>query len=71
MCNEYRQMIIETIDIAEMNSDYEIKIGLEEFLVKFLPYIKQVNIWLDYAKRYNGNYKSFNVHFPEISSLVK
>lgn len=71
MCHEYRQMIIETIDIAEMNSDYEIKIGLEEFLVKFLPYMKQVNIWLDYAKRYNGNYKSFNVHFPEISNLVK
>lgn len=70
LCNDYRAIIIRSIDIAEMNDDYEVKIGLEEFLVMFEPYRKQADVWFEYAKRYKDDYKSFDVHFEDITTLL-
>ena len=70
LCNDYRRSIIDTIDIAELNGDYEVKIKLEEFLLMFEPYRKQADIWFKYAERYQGDYKSFDVHFNDFTVLI-
>ena len=70
LCNDYRQSIINTITIAELNEDYEVKIRLEEFLTQFEPYRKQADVWFEYAKRYKDDYKSFDVHFEDITTFI-
>ena len=70
LCNDYRKSIIKTIEVAELNEDYEVKIQLEEFLKMFEPYRKQADIWFEYAKRYQNDYKSFDVHFEDITTLI-
>ena len=70
LCNDYRKSIIKTIDVAELNEDYEVKIKLEEFLLMFEPYRKQADIWFKYAERYKGDDKSFDVHFEDVTVLI-
>ena len=70
LCNDYRKSIIKTIDVAELNEDYEVKIKLEEFLLMFEPYRKQADIWFKYAQRYQGDDKSFDVHFEDFTVLI-
>ena len=70
LCNDYRQSIINTITIAELNEDYEVKIRLEEFLTQFEPYRKQADVWFEYVKRYKDDYKSFDVHFEDITTFI-
>lgn len=70
LCNDYRQSIINTITIAELNEDYEVKIRLEEFLTQFELYRKQADVWFEYAKRYKDDYKSFDVHFEDITTFI-
>ena len=70
LCNDYRQSIIKTIEVAELNGDYEVKIRLEEFLVHFEFYRKQADVWFEYAKRYKDDYKSFDVHFEDITTFI-
>lgn len=70
LCNTYRQSIINTIVVAELNEDYEVKIRLEEFLISFEIYRKQADVWFKYAERYKGDYKSFDVHFEDITTLI-
>ena len=71
LCNTYRNSIIKVIEMSELNDDYEVKIKLEEFLVMFEPYRKQADIWCEYARRYKEDYKSFDVHFDDITTLIK
>ena len=71
LCNDYRISIINVIDTAEMNGDYEVKIRLEEFLIMFEPYRKQADVWFEYAKRYKDDYKSFDVHFEDITTFIQ
>ena len=70
MCDDYRKAIIQVIEVAELNEDYEVKIKLEEFLTMFNNYRKQASVWYKYAKRYEGNYKSFDVHFEEFTKYI-
>ena len=70
LCNDYRKSIIKVIEVAELNEDYEVKIRLEEFLVMFEHYRKQADIWFEYAKRYQDDYKSFDVHFADFTTLI-
>lgn len=70
LSDDYRRAVIETIEVAEMNDDYEVKIQMEEFLVMFEPYRKQADIWLKYAERYRDDYKSFDVHFEDFTVLI-
>lgn len=69
-CGKYRQAIIDAIDLAEYEGDYELKIFLEEFLMTFMPYYKQARVWKEYADRYQGDYKSFNIHFADITTYI-
>lgn len=71
MCETYRQDIIDTIEVAEFNGDYEVKIKLEEFLLGFVPYRKQADIWAEMAKRYEGNYKSFEARMETFTTFIE
>ena len=70
LCNDYRRSIIETIAIAELNENYEVKIHMEEFLTMFEPYRKQADVWFEYVKRYADDYKSFDVHFGDLTTFI-
>ena len=67
---DYRKAIKETINIAEMNEDDEVKIALEEFLIKFLPYVKQSDIWLNKAQQYKERPQQFDIHFEELTTFI-
>ena len=70
MCEQYRLAIIQGIEVAELNEDYEVKIKLEEFLTMFNNYRKQASVWHKFAIRYEGDYKSFDVHFEEFTKYI-
>lgn len=70
MCDRCRSAIIKGIELAEMNEDVEVKIYLEELLMKFMPYRKQASVWAKYAERYENDYKSFNIHFNDITTYI-
>ena len=57
---DYRRKVIELIELAELNEDKEVVLVGEEVLLQILPYRKQADIWAVEAKRYEGNYKSFD-----------
>lgn len=70
-CENYRNLIISAIEIADINGDYEVKIALEDFLVStFASYYKQSRVWDKYAKLYEGNEKDFNIHFAELTTYI-
>ena len=52
MMEEYRQEVRKTIDIADLNDDYEVRIAMEDFLLKLLPYVKQSDIWRTKSEQY-------------------
>lgn len=70
MTEEYRQEIRKTIDIADMNEDYEIRIAMEDFLAKFLPYVKQSDVWRFKAEQYKEQPWQFDVHFEELTTFI-
>lgn len=70
MVEDYRMEIRKTIDIADMNEDYEIRIAMEDFLVKFLPFVKQADMWRTFAERYQNNEIDFDVHFEALTTLI-
>lgn len=70
MCEEYRRAIIQVIEVAELNEDYEVKIKLEEFLSMFNTYRKQASVWYKYAKRYENDHKAFDVHFSDFTKYI-
>ncbi len=70
MTEEYRQEIRKTIDIADMNDDYEIRIAMEDFLNKFLPYVKQSDVWRFKAEQYKDSPWQFDVHFEELTTFI-
>lgn len=66
----YRKEIIDLIDVADLNGDAEVKIKAEEILVSIMPYRKQADIWAEEAKRYVGNYKSFDARFAGFTTMI-
>lgn len=49
----YRDDIIGVIESADINSDIEVKITMENFLCDFMNYLNQVNIWYKKSKEYS------------------
>ena len=70
MAEEYRQAIRKTIDIADMNEEYEIRIAMEDFLLKFLPYVNQSDIWLNKAIEYKEDPWQFDVYFDKLTTFI-
>lgn len=70
IAKDYQSQIIQAINTAEYNEDYEVKIALEEFLLKFLPYIKQAEMWVEKAKAYQGQEVQFDIHFQDVSPYI-
>ena len=42
----------------------------EEVLQQILPYRKQADIWAVEAKRYEGNYKSFDARIKTFTTMI-
>ena len=49
----YRNDIISVIESADINSDIEVKNTMEKFLLNFMNYLNQVNIWYKKSKEYS------------------
>lgn len=67
---EYRDAIRQTIDIADLEGDYEIRIAMENFLLEFLPFVKQSDIWYNKAIQYSSAPQQFDVHFEELTTFI-
>ena len=50
--------------------DYEIRIAMEDFLNKFLPYVKQSDVWRFKAEQYKDSPWQFDVHFEELTTFI-
>lgn len=70
MVEDYRMEIKKTIDIADMNEDYEVRIAMEDFLMRFLPYVKQADMWRTFAEKYRDDEISFDVHFKDLTTFI-
>ena len=70
LAEDYRLAIKKTIDIADMNDDYEVRIAMENLLLEFLPYVKQSETWFNKAKQYENSTQQFDVHFEELTTLI-
>ena len=70
MAEDYRQSIKKVIDIADLNDDYEVRIFMENFLLEFLPYVKQSDMWRTFAERYQNDPMSFDIHFEELTTFI-
>lgn len=70
MVESYRQEIRKTIDVAEINEDYEVKIEMENFLINFLPYVKQADVWRNKAEQYQAAPQQLDVHFEELTTFI-
>lgn len=70
MVEKYRQAIRKTIDIADINEDYEVRIAMEEFLISFLPYVKQSDIWRNKAIEYKDKPWQFDIHFEKLTTFI-
>lgn len=67
---DYRREVIELIELAELNEDKEVVLAGEEVLQQILPYRKQADIWAVEAKRYEGNYKSFDARIKTFTTTI-
>lgn len=70
MTEKYRQAIKSTIDVADYNGDYEVRIALEDFLEDFLPYVKQSSVWARKAEEYKEKPAQFDVHFARLTPFI-
>lgn len=70
MTEDYRQSIKKVIDIADFNGDYEVRIFMENFLLEFLPFVKQSDMWRTFAERYQKDVMDFEIHFEELTTLI-
>lgn len=71
MCEDCRTSIMEVIDTADFNNDYEVKIKFEELLISFMPYRKQAQVWATFAKRYENDWKTFDIYFKDLTKYIK
>lgn len=71
MVEDYRDTIKKTIEVAELNDDYEVKIAMENFLNDFLPYVKQADIWRNKAQQYSEDPDNFDVHFKDFTTFIE
>lgn len=70
MIEDYRLEVKKTIDIADMNDDYEVRIAMENFLLELLPYVKQSDVWRTKAEQYKEQPYEFDIHFKELTTLI-
>lgn len=66
---EFRTAIVQTLEVAELNEDTEVKLALEDFLMEFVPYRKQAEVWARYAHRYEGNERSLEQRFGNLTTI--
>lgn len=70
IAERYQRKIKTAIEVADMNNDYEVKIALENFLIDFLPYVKQAEMWYNKAIAYQGDEQQYDVHFEDFTPYI-
>lgn len=65
-----RTFFVAFAEISELNEDKEVVLAGEEVLQQILPYRKQADIWAVEAKRYEGNYKSFDARIKTFTTMI-
>lgn len=67
----YETFLKETIDLADLEDEYGLKIFLEDFLFKRLNFKKQVRVWLEKAKEYQlkENFSQFDKNFSSFTFI--
>ena len=66
--DHYREDIISVIESADINGDIEVKITMEKFLLNFMNYLNQVNIWYKKSKEYS-RIEDFNQDFASFTFI--
>ena len=64
--DHYREDIVSVIESADINGDIEVKITMEKFLLNFMNYLNQVNIWYKKSKEYS-RIEDFNQDFASFT----
>nr|DAT96411.1 MAG TPA: Neutrophile activating protein [Bacteriophage sp.] len=67
--DKYRKDILKLIEVAELNSDVEIKIIAEKFLEDFMKYVDQVNLWYKKSKEYGDDVERFDHDFHSFTFI--
>ena len=67
--DKYRKDILKLIEVAELNSDVEIKIIAEKFLEDFMKYVDQVNLWCKKSKEYGDDVERFDHDFHSFTFI--
>lgn len=66
----FRKHVLELIDVADLEGDAEVRIFAEEILTQITAYRKQADIWAVEAKRYEGNYRSFDARIRSFTTMI-
>ena len=66
--DHYREDIVSVIESADINGDIEVKITMEKFLLNFMNYLNQVNIWYKKSKEYS-RIEDFNQDFASFTFI--
>lgn len=70
MLEGIRELVKETIDVADMNDDIEVKIFLEDSILhNVLAFLKQSEEWLDAANYLTVD--DLNIHFGEYTNFIE
>lgn len=68
---DYQELVLETIEIAEDNGDVDVKTFFEDFSLDLGKYHRQLEIWLSKAKQYGENYGNFEANFEEFTHIPR
>ena len=66
---EYQELILEAIEVAENNGDIDVKSFLEDYSLRMGKYYNQLRIWVVKAEQYGNNYGPFEASFSSFVHL--
>ena len=66
---DYRKVIYDTIEIAEINNDREIINFLDDYLVELSAYVLQVTVWDNKASELEGSPSKFDKYFTSFTTI--
>lgn len=68
--HQFRQEVINAIQVAEENGDREVVIFLEDFWMNKLNYLKQAQIWAKKTQEYINDIAAFDKDFPRFTNMI-
>lgn len=67
--DRFRELIIKTIEVSDLNNDAEVRIAMENFLVDFIPFVDQANTWKIKAEICGANIEMFDHDFDDFTNM--